>query len=289
MKILRRPALIGVDCDAAVAEARKLLATRVSQPARRAFLQRTLTLGGLSLLTGCSISDNAGVETALARMSRFNDRVQGLLFDPARLAPVYPESMITRPFPFNAYYGENEVRVVEEAGYKLEVTGMVADRRSWTLSELRAMPQQDQVTRHICVEGWSAIGKWGGVPFASFLRRIGADTTAKYVGFKCADDYHTSIDMATALHPQTLLTLTYDGEPLPPKYGFPMKLRMPTKLGYKNPKHIKAIFVTNTYPGGIGKTRATTGSAAVERRLGAVDNAVAPSLAPPSKRLLKDT
>jgi DMSO/TMAO reductase YedYZ molybdopterin-dependent catalytic subunit len=88
------------------------------------------------------------------------------------------------------------------------------------------------------------------VSFASFLRRIGADTSAKYVGFKCGDDYHTSIDMPTALHPQTLLALTYDSQPLPPKYGFPMKLRMPTKLGYKNPKHIKAIFVTNTYPGG---------------------------------------
>ena len=176
--------------------------------------------------------------------------MQGLIFNPAQLAETYPESMITRPFPFNAYYGEDEVREVDEAGYRLEVTGMVADRRSWTLAELRAMPQHDQVTRHICVEGWSAIGKWGGVRFADFLRRIGADTTARYVGFKCADDYYTSIDMPTALHPQTLLTLTYDGKPLPPKYGFPMKLRMPTKLGYKNPKHIKAMFVTNTYSGG---------------------------------------
>jgi DMSO/TMAO reductase YedYZ molybdopterin-dependent catalytic subunit len=126
----------------------------------------------------------------------------------------------------------------------------VADRHAWTLAELRALPQTDQITRHICVEGWSAIGKWGGVTFANFLSRVGADTGAKYVGFKCADDYYTSIDMPTALHPQTLLTLSYDGQPLPPRYGFPMKLRMPTKLGYKNPKHIQAIFVTNTYPGG---------------------------------------
>jgi len=176
--------------------------------------------------------------------------VQGLIFSPTQLAETYPESMITRPFPFNAFYGESEVREVDEAGYKLEVSGMVADKRSWTLPELRAMPQHDQVTRHICVEGWSAIGKWGGVRFADFLRRIGTDTSAKYIGFKCADDYYTSIDMPTALHPQTLLALTYDGQPLPPKYGFPMKLRMPTKLGYKNPKHIQAIFVTNTYPGG---------------------------------------
>ncbi|MGF6856697.1 DMSO/TMAO reductase YedYZ molybdopterin-dependent catalytic subunit [Paraburkholderia sp. CI3] len=107
-----------------------------------------------------------------------------------------------------------------------------------------------QITRHICIEGWSAIGRWDGIPFSQFLARAGADMSAKYVAFECADNYSTSIDMPTALHPQTLLTLGYDGQTLPPKYGFPMKLRMPTKLGYKNPKHIVAISVTNTYPGG---------------------------------------
>ena len=231
-------------------DARKDIERYIEQPSRRAFLQRSLTLGGLSLLSGCALVDEDSVESALMSISRFNDKAQAWLFDPNRLAPTYPESMITRPFPFNAYYGEDEIRQVEEAGYRLEVTGMVSDKHAWTLAELRAMPQADQVTRHICVEGWSAIGKWGGVPFADFLRRVGADLSARYVGFKCADDYYTSIDMPTALHPQTLLTLTYDGQTLPPRYGFPMKLRMPTKLGYKNPKHIQAIFVTNTYPGG---------------------------------------
>jgi DMSO/TMAO reductase YedYZ molybdopterin-dependent catalytic subunit len=238
------------DSATIVKDVRKEIGRLVEHPARRAFLQRTLTLGGLSLLSGCSIVDETSVETALMKISRFNDKVQGWIFDPNALAPTYPDSMITRPFPFNAYYGEDEVREVDADSYRLEVSGLVADRRSWKLEELRAMPQTDQVTRHICVEGWSAIGKWGGVPFADFLRRVGADLSARYVGFKCADDYYTSIDMATALHPQTLLALTYDGQTLPPKYGFPMKLRMPTKLGYKNPKHIQAIFVTNTYPGG---------------------------------------
>lgn len=241
---------LAIDGDLVLKDAMKDIARRLDQPTRRAFLQRSLSLGGLSLLSGCGVVDESSVENALMTVSRFNDKVQAWLFDPNRLAPTYPDSMIARPFPFNAYYGEDEIREVDEESYRLEVTGMVADKHAWTLAELRAMPQTDQITRHICVEGWSAIGKWGGVPFASFLRRVGADLSAKYVGFKCADDYYTSIDMPTALHPQTLLTLTYDSQPLPPRYGFPMKLRMPTKLGYKNPKHIQAIFVTNNYPGG---------------------------------------
>ncbi len=249
--MIRKPSRqLAIDGDLVLKDATKEIARRLDQPTRRAFLQRSLSLGGLSLLSGCSLVDESSVENALMTVSRFNDTVQAWLFDPNRLAPTYPDSMITRPFPFNAYYGEDEIREVDEESYRLEVTGMVADKHAWTLAELRAMPQAKQITRHICVEGWSAIGQWGGVPFADFLRRVGADLSAKYVGFKCADDYYTSIDMPTALHPQTLLTLTYDSQPLPPRYGFPMKLRMPTKLGYKNPKHIQAIFVTNTYPGG---------------------------------------
>lgn len=249
--IIQPPPRMDIDGAAVLDEATARIAhAHKLGSSRRNFLRASLTLGGLSMLTGCVLDDSEGISTALTRISRVNDDVQGWLFDPTRLAPTYPESMITRPFPFNAFYGENEIRQVEESGYRLEVTGLVADKRKWSLPELRAMPQIDQVTRHICVEGWSAIGKWGGVSFASFLRQVGADTSAKYVGFKCADDYFTSIDMPTALHPQTLLALSYDGQVLPPKYGFPMKLRMPTKLGYKNPKHIQAIFVTNTYPGG---------------------------------------
>jgi len=237
---------IGYDKDALLKEA----VGRLKMPSRRSFLLGSITLGGLSVLTGCSLTNNASAEDFLSKISRLNDDVQAWLFDPKRLAPTYPDSMITKPFPFNAYYGEREIPKVIESDYRLEVTGLVTDKRTWTLAELRGMPQESQTTRHICVEGWSAIGKWGGVPFSHFLRRVGADLTAKYVGFVCADDYYTSIDMPTALHPQTILALTYDGQPLPPKYGFPMKLRMPTKLGYKNPKHIQSISVTNTHPGG---------------------------------------
>jgi DMSO/TMAO reductase YedYZ molybdopterin-dependent catalytic subunit len=217
---------------------------------RRLFLKRGLSLGALSLLTGCNITDQESVQRVLMAMSRWNDGAQQWLFSPNRLAPEFPESRITRPFPFNAYYSEDEVVEVDGSAYKLELAGMIRDRKPWTLGELYALPQVSQVTRHICVEGWSAIGKWSGVRFSDFLARIGADTTAKYVGFQCADDYYGSIDMATALHPQTIIALRYGDEILPPKYGYPMKLRIPTKLGFKNPKHITAMFVTNEYPGG---------------------------------------
>ncbi|MBN3759271.1 molybdopterin-dependent oxidoreductase [Burkholderia sp. Ac-20365] len=222
----------------------------LDMPLRRAFGKRMVTLGGLSLLTGCSITDDESINGFLVAVSRLNDRAQAFLFDADRLAPTYNESQITRPFPFNAFYGVDDVPNVSSGDYRLKVGGLVTGQRIWTLSELYALPHAEQITRHICVEGWSAIGRWGGTPFSGFLRRIGADTTAKYVGFRCADDYYESIDMATALHPQTLLTFEYDGQRLPAKYGYPMKLRMPTKLGYKNPKHIVEMFVTNTYPGG---------------------------------------
>src|SRR3546814_9933692 len=87
-----RPTLPGLDGPAIMQEARKLLAPRIEQPARRAFLQRTLSLGGLALLSGCSLSDNESVEQALAAVSRFNDRAQGWIFDPGQLAPTYPRS-----------------------------------------------------------------------------------------------------------------------------------------------------------------------------------------------------
>ncbi|MCA8064079.1 molybdopterin-dependent oxidoreductase [Burkholderia sp. AU31624] len=235
-----------LDSRAIVKDARNAL----QSTQRRLFGKRILTLGGLMLLSGCDLTDDQSVNTMLRRVSSFNDDVQASLFDPRKLAPTYPESMIARPFPFNAYYDIDQVPDVDAEKYRLQLGGLVKGRRTWTLDELHALPQESQVTRHICIEGWSAIGKWGGVRFSDFLLRAGADTTAKYVALHCADNYWTSIDMPTALHPQTLLTLTYDGRVLPAKYGFPMKLRMPTKLGYKNPKHIVAITVTNAFPGG---------------------------------------
>jgi DMSO/TMAO reductase YedYZ molybdopterin-dependent catalytic subunit len=222
---------------------------------RRLFLRRSLSLGALSLLAGCELTSDDRVQKVLSSMSRWNDRAQAWLFDPKRMAPEFPASMITSPFPFNAYYSEDEVRVVDSTNYKLEVGGLVREKKAWGLPELYALPQVSQITRHICVEGWSAIGKWSGPRFSDFLARIGADTSARYVGFRCADDYSTSIDMATALHPQTIMAFKFADQVLPAKYGFPWKLRIPTKLGFKNPKQVVALFVTNEDPGGYWEDR----------------------------------
>ncbi|MEJ1977521.1 MAG: molybdopterin-dependent oxidoreductase [Acetobacteraceae bacterium] len=217
---------------------------------RRLLLRSGLSLGALTMLTGCNLQDGDAVDRVLWAMSRFNDRVQALLFNPNRLARTYPASAITKPFPFNAFYAEDDAPDIDGGDWKLEVSGLVEDRSPWTLARLRAMPQEGQITRHICIEGWSAIGQWSGVPLRMVLQKIGADLRARYVGFKCADRYYSSLDMATALHPQTILALDYGKDPLPSEYGFPMKVRVPTKLGFKNPKHVVAMTVTNDYPGG---------------------------------------
>jgi DMSO/TMAO reductase YedYZ molybdopterin-dependent catalytic subunit len=217
---------------------------------RRAFLKQTLSIGALSLLSGCTLKDEDVIDKVLWSMSGWNDRVQSLLFSPDKLAKIYTEAEITNPFPFNAYYEEILSPVINGENYRLELAGKIDDKRSKSISDLRTLPQVSQITRHVCVEGWSAVGKWGGVPLSLFLESIGADLTAKYVGFKCADKYWTSIDMPTALHPQTLLVLDFPGKLGETKYGYPVKIRIPTKLGFKNPKFVVEIFVTNDYPGG---------------------------------------
>ncbi len=218
---------------------------------RRNIIKSSLSLGALSLLTGCDISDNEAVQAMFARVSRWNNFVQGELFSSAKLAPEYPESMAVKDFRYNAWYHADQAPVLDAASYRLELAGLIETKTPWTVAQLYALPQRTQVTRHVCVEGWSMIGQWTGAPLNELLRRVGADTTARYVGFVCADGYYESIDMATALHPQTIMAFQLSGQTLPPQYGFPFKIRIPTKLGFKNPKFVTALYVTNRNPGGF--------------------------------------
>lgn len=244
MRSLFRP---GVRPDASILDDHKPLIRSLQ---RRKLIRGGLSLGALTLLTGCDVGDSTAVGKALRAISSMNDRVQEALFDPNHLAPEYPASMVLDPPRFNAYFGIEDLKPVDGDTWRLELAGLVADKTPWTRQGLAALPQKETIIRHVCVEGWDYIGSWSGIPLRSFLERVGADLTARYVAFKTADDYPSSIDMATALHPQTILATQYAGRTLPDPFGYPLRLRMATKLGYKNPKWITAIEVTNTYPGG---------------------------------------
>jgi DMSO/TMAO reductase YedYZ molybdopterin-dependent catalytic subunit len=222
---------------------------------RRGFLRGTLSLGALTVLTGCDVSNDRAVQATLRAMSGWNDRVQAFLFNPRRLAPTYSEAQVLKPPRFNAFYSIDDVKPVDGRTWRLELAGLIADKRPWTIDQFATLPQVSQITRHVCVEGWDYIGKWSGVALSTFLQRVGADTGAKFVGFKCFDGYSSSIDMPTALHPQTQLTTRYADAVLPNAYGFPLRLRVATKLGFKTPKWITAIEVTNRNPGGYWEDR----------------------------------
>jgi len=215
---------------------------------RRGVLRGTLSLGALSLLSGCTVTDTPSMQTFLRGVSSWNDRVQSWLFRSNHLAPTFNESQVVKPPRFNAHYDVEDVKPVDGATWRLELSGLINDKRPWTVAQLNALPQQEWIIRHICVEGWDYIGQWSGVNLRTFLERVGADLTAKYVAFKCADDYTESIDMATALHPQTILATRYAREPITDPYGFPLRLRTATKLGFKNAKWVTALEVTNTFP-----------------------------------------
>jgi DMSO/TMAO reductase YedYZ molybdopterin-dependent catalytic subunit len=238
--------------DQSVMEENKRLIEDIN---RRNLLRGTLSLGALSLLSGCTITDHGALQSVLKAVSSFNDRVQELLFRPNHLAPTFPESRVVKPPRYNAFYEIEEVKPLDGGSWKLELTGLIKDKRPWTAQQIYALPEQEMIVRHICVEGWDYIGQWSGVNLRLFLERIGADTTAKYVMFRCADGYSGSIDMPTALHPQTILATKYAREPITDPYGFPLRLRMATKLGFKNPKWITSMEVTNTYPGGYWEDR----------------------------------
>jgi DMSO/TMAO reductase YedYZ molybdopterin-dependent catalytic subunit len=249
MPSLMRPAK-GVD-QSLLAEHRE----RIRAIERRALLRGGLSLGAVTMLTGCDVTNRDAVQGVLGRMSQWNDRVQAWLFSPTRLAQEFPASRVLIPPRFNAYISALSVPVVDGATWRVELGGLIADKRPRTLAEINAMPMVTQRTRHICVEGWDYIGEWTGVPLKVFLESVGADLTAKYVGFRCADKYHGSIDMATALHPQTQLSTRYAGKTINNLEGFPIRLKTPTKLGFKQPKQIMAIEVTNTNPGGYWEER----------------------------------
>jgi DMSO/TMAO reductase YedYZ molybdopterin-dependent catalytic subunit len=175
----------------------------------------------------------------------FSDWAASKLFRQGHLAPTFATAEVTpfERFPINDY-DEDDPGVDLEA-WTLSVTDSVGKSVDYSLAEIQALPKVVQNTRHVCVEGWDVIGNFGGVKLSDFLHMIGADTTAKFVYVECADDYYESLDMETALHPQTLLCYEMYGKPLTREHGAPLRLQIPTKIGYKQAKYLTDLKVTN--------------------------------------------
>jgi DMSO/TMAO reductase YedYZ molybdopterin-dependent catalytic subunit len=215
---------------------------------RRNLLRGAVSLGALAMLSGCDVTDTPKMQAVLRAVSKWNDGAQELIFRPHHLAPTYAESQVLKPPRFNAHYDVEDVKPVDVTSWKFELAGLIRDRQAWTAEQIYRLPEQEMIIRHICVEGWDYIGQWSGVNLRMFLEKIGADTTAKFIAFTCADGYTESLDMATALHPQTMLATKYGREILTEPFGFPLRLRTSTKLGFKNPKWLVAMEVTNQHP-----------------------------------------
>jgi len=180
----------------------------------------------------------------------FSDWASARLFREGHLAREFSDSDVVpfNKFPINGYDVEDPG--VDFDAWTLTVSGAVQKPGDYTLAQIQALPKMRHNTRHVCVEGWDVIGRFGGTKLSNFLQMVGADTTAKFISVECADDYYESLDMATALHPQTQMSFKFANDTLPRAYGFPMKIRVPTKLGFKNPKYVLSMEVTNEYKGG---------------------------------------
>jgi DMSO/TMAO reductase YedYZ molybdopterin-dependent catalytic subunit len=138
------------------------------------------------------------------------------------------------------------------ADWKLVVDGLVEQAGAWSLEQLRALPSRTQITRHDCVEGWSAIGQWTGVPLAQLLAVVKPQPGARYVVFHCADSfgsapYYESIDMDDAFHPQTLLAYMLNDKTLPVTNGAPLRLRVERQLGYKHAKYVMRLELVDDF------------------------------------------
>ena len=175
----------------------------------------------------------------------FSDWASARLFRRCHLAPTFADAEVTPidKFPINGYDVDDPGVIFEN--WSLTVGGAVQKPGDYKLAQIQALPRTRQNTRHVCVEGWDVIGRFGGARLSDFLDMVGADTSARYLTVTCADDYYESLDMATALHPQTLLCYEMYDQPLTREHGAPLRLSIPTKVGYKQAKYLTDLKVTN--------------------------------------------
>ena len=209
-----------------------------------------LKLSPLILLAGCDVSAGGGTESFLHSFQKFNNWVQAKVFDSGKLAPEYSDADVTPEDGFRVNGKDADDPDIDLEKWTLRVEGMVRKPDSYTLDQIKTLPKRHMNSRHCCVEGWSMIPRWAGTPMKTFLEMVGADPTARYLNVQCEDEYYTSYDMPSALHPQTLLCYEAYGKPLTVSHGAPVRIVMPTKLGYKSAKWITKLVVSNERSGG---------------------------------------
>jgi DMSO/TMAO reductase YedYZ molybdopterin-dependent catalytic subunit len=243
---------------------------RSLDPSRRKILLAALHGAGMFLLSGCEnifnhLHQNKRVLSLLESVEGGNQWLLRFLTGRNKLAQEFSEKDISRYFkpngnppPFTMEYIINST-----SGWpfwRLEVGGLVKQPWQFSLDDLKAIPARTQITRHDCVEGWSAIGKWKGVPLTEITKRVQPGPQARYVVFYCMDrdsdgnNFYESIDLYDAVHPQTILAYEMNDQPLPIEHGAPLRLRVETQLGYKMAKYIQRIeFVASYKEIGQGK------------------------------------
>jgi DMSO/TMAO reductase YedYZ molybdopterin-dependent catalytic subunit len=209
-----------------------------------------LKLSPVLLLAGCDTTPSGRTESFLRSFQKFNDWVQAKMFDRSKLAPEYPDAQMTPEDGFRINGKDADYPDVDLANWTLTVDGLVKKPGAYTLEQIKSFSKKVMNTRHCCVEGWSMIPQWGGTVMSEFLEMVGADPQAQYLSVQSADDYYTPYDMPSVLHPQTLLCYEAYNKPLTISHGAPVRIVMPTKLGYKSAKWITKITVTNKKPGG---------------------------------------
>jgi DMSO/TMAO reductase YedYZ molybdopterin-dependent catalytic subunit len=225
---------------------------------RRLFIASSLSALGL---TGCTTSfKDALTQGPFHNVLRAAENWNHAVIGTRGSARLYTDADIDRDFRTNGLDTPSDSTYTGFAKdgwsrYKLVVDGLADQPQALSLAALRAMPLQTQITRHDCVEGWSAIGKWRGVRLADVVAMAGPKAGARYAIFSCFDRdeqgtrYYESLDLTQAAHPQTLLALDLNDAPLDNDHGAPVRLRIPTQLGYKSAKWVYRIELASTFAG----------------------------------------
>jgi DMSO/TMAO reductase YedYZ molybdopterin-dependent catalytic subunit len=218
---------------------RRMDEKKFTQVSRRELLKLTpvLALGAFAI---------PGVQEALLKRGLgFSDWASARLFRSGHMATTFDDTEVApfEKFPVNGYDVDDPG--VDLGNWTLTVSGAVQKPGEYKLAQVQTLPRVRQNTRHICVEGWDVIGRFGGARLSDFLNMVGVDPAARFISVKCADDYYESLDMATARHPQSLLCYEMYDRPLSREHGAPLRLQIPTKIGYKQAKYLTEMKVTH--------------------------------------------